>query len=68
MKTNQKKELRTKTVEELVKDLRDLRSEVTKLAINMKTGKAENLSALRNKRKDIARILTFLTEKKSESV
>lgn len=64
MKKDQKKELRSKTAEELIKELRDLRVEVTKLKIDMKTGKAENLNAYYRKKKDIARVLTYLGEKK----
>jgi len=68
MKMQQKKELRTKTVEELIHELRGMRSEVSKLALDMKTGKAENTNALYIKRKDIARVLTYLSEKQGEKV
>ena len=64
MKKEQKKELRAKTVEELIKELRDLRMEVAKMKIEMKTGKIENTNALYRKKKDIARVLTYLSEKK----
>jgi ribosomal protein L29 len=67
MKKEQKKELRAKTVDELIKELRDLRSEVSKLAIDMKIGKVENTNTLYRKRKDIARVLTYLTEKQKTS-
>ncbi len=67
MKTQQKKELRTKTVDELIHELRGMRAEVSKLALDMKTGKAENMNALYRKKKDIARVLTFLSEKKEET-
>jgi ribosomal protein L29 len=63
MKKEQKKELRAKTADELIKELRDLRLEVTKLKIEMKTGKATNTNALYKKKKDIARVLTYLGEK-----
>ncbi len=63
MKKDQKKELRTKTADELVKELRDLRFEVAKLSIDMKTGKIEDTNKLYKKKKDIARIMTFLSEK-----
>lgn len=63
MKKEQKKELRAKTADELVKELRDLRAEVSKLAIDMKTGKAEDTNKLYRKRKDIARVLTYLSQK-----
>lgn len=63
MKKDQKKELRTKTSDELVKELRDLRHEVAKLSIDMKTGKIEDTNKLYKKKKDIARVMTFLSEK-----
>lgn len=63
MKKEQKKELKAKTTDELIKELRDLRSEVSKLVINMRTGKAEDTNKLYRKRKDIARVLTFLSQK-----
>lgn len=68
MKIQQKKELRTKTVDELIHELRGMRSEASKLAIDMKTGKSENTNALYIKRKDIARVLTYLTEKQGVAV
>ncbi len=67
MKKEQKKELRTKTVDELIKELRDLRSEVAKLKIEMKTGKIEDTNAFYKKKKDIARVLTYLSEKREEA-
>lgn len=67
MKKEQKKELRAKTIDELIKELRDMRSEVAKLKIDMKTGKAENTNALYRKKKDIARVLTYLSEKGEEA-
>lgn len=68
MKKEQKKELRTKTVDELIKELRDLRSEVAKLSIDMKTGKIEDTNKLYRKKKDIARVMTFLSEKPKEEI
>lgn len=67
MKKEQKKELRAKTTDELIKDLRDLRAEVAKMKIEMKTGKITNTNALYRKKKDIARVLTYLNEKKEEA-
>ena len=62
-KKEQKKEMRSKTSEELTKELLDLRSEVARLAIDMKMGKVTNTNTLYRKRKDIARVLTYLGEK-----
>ncbi len=66
MKKEQKKELRAKTADELIKELRDLRAEVSKLSIDMKTGKVEDTNKLYRKKKDIARVLTYLSEKPRE--
>lgn len=63
MKIRQKEELRAKTVDELIKELRDLRVQVGKLAIDMKTGKVENTNTLYRTKKDIARVLTYLGQK-----
>lgn len=69
MKKEQKKELRSKTADELLKELKDLRANVSKLAIDMKTGKIEDTNKLKKARKDIARVLTYLSEKpKAEKV
>lgn len=68
MKRDQKKELRTKTVDELIKELRDLRLEVAKISLDMKTGKIEDTNKLYRKKKDIARVMTFLSEKPSAKV
>ena len=67
MKKEQKKELRAKTVDELIKELRDLRSEVSKLKVDMKTGKATDMNSFYKKKKDIARVLTYLSEKREEA-
>lgn len=64
MKKTIKEELKSKTIEELVKEVRDARSQISKLAIDIKTGKLENVVFVKNKKKDIARILTFLGQKK----
>ncbi len=63
MKKEQKKEMRAKTADELIKELRDLRAEVSKLSIDMKTGKVEDTNKLYRKKKDIARVLTYLSQK-----
>lgn len=67
MKIQQKKELQAKTKDELIKELRDLRHDVAKLKIDLKTGKVEDLNIVRKKKKDIARVMTYLTQKRVES-
>lgn len=63
MKKNDRIELRSKTKDELIKQLRDLRSESVKLSMEMTTGKVVNTAELYNKKKMIARILTYLGQK-----
>lgn len=63
MKKNDRIELRSKTKDELIKQLRDLRSESVKLSMEMTTGKVANTAELYNKKKMIARILTYLGQK-----
>jgi ribosomal protein L29 len=63
MKKEDKKELKSKTREELIKELRDARAFAARLTIDMASGKVENTNALYKKKKDIARILTFLSQK-----
>lgn len=68
MKKNDRLELRSKTKEELIKQLRDLRKEAARLSIDMTTGKIANTADLYNKKKMIARILTYIGQKKEETV
>jgi len=68
MKKNDRVELRSKTKDELIKQLRDLRAEAAKLSLDMTTGKVANTADLYNKKKMIARILTYIGQKKEETV
>ena len=56
-------ELREKTVEELKQDLRDQQEELFKYRFQATLGKLENALAIRNSRRNIARIKTLLNEK-----
>jgi large subunit ribosomal protein L29 len=56
------KELRTLTRDELVLRLRDAREEMFNLKFQKKTGQLENALRIRSVRKDIARLMTLLTE------
>ena len=60
MKKNELADLKGKTIDELKRLLLDARGELSKLKIDMSLGKNKNLNQARNKRKDIARILTIL--------
>ena len=63
MKKNELADLKGKTVDELERLLLDIREELSKLKIDMSLGKNKNVNQARNKRKDIARILTILSMK-----
>ena len=63
MKKNELADLKGKTIDELARLLLDARDELGKLKIDMFLGKSKNLNQARNKRKDIARILTILSMK-----
>ncbi len=55
-------ELRKMQKEELTKKLEELRIELIKLRAQARMGTLKNTSSIRNTRKDIARILTVLSE------
>lgn len=56
-------ELRDMTVEELSEKERDMRRELFNLRFQAATGEIENPMRIRAVRKDIARVLTVMTEK-----
>ncbi len=56
-------ELRDKNPDELLKKEQDLRKELFNLRFQKATGEIENPMRIRALRKDIARVLTVLTEK-----
>ncbi|HBH61939.1 MAG TPA: 50S ribosomal protein L29 [Nitrospiraceae bacterium] len=56
-------EFRTKTVEELRQEEKDLRKELFNLRFQKVTGEIENPLRIRRVRKDIARVLTVINEK-----
>jgi len=59
--------LRESTIDELKKKLQDLRLEGKNLRFARSKGELKNLLKIREVRRDIARILTILKEKASES-
>ncbi len=63
MKSNQLKELHTKTVEELNRELRDLKAEIVKQENARVHGKLKNTNLIRETRKDVARVMTVLHTK-----
>jgi large subunit ribosomal protein L29 len=58
------KEIRDLSVTELQQRLRETRQELLMMRVQRQTGQVEKTHLLREKRKDIARMETILTEKK----
>lgn len=61
-----KKELEGKTVKELEKQTQVLRVEIAKLVLNRKVSPAKDTNLIVKKRKQLAVVLTVLTEKQYE--
>jgi len=57
-------ELKHKTTEELNKILIDSRHQLRELRFNLAAGKVKNIRAIQMKKKDIARVLFILHQKK----
>lgn len=60
-------EFKTMTVDELRQEEVNLRKELFNLRFQKVTGEIENPMRIRATRKDIARVLTFITEKSKEA-
>jgi len=56
--------LRERSVEELTKTLSDLEEQLFKLRFQKSTGQIENPVKIREVRKDIARVLTVINERR----
>ena len=61
-------ELRSLTVDELKEEEAMLRKELFNLRFQKSTGEIENPKRIRHVKKDIARVLTIITEKIKEKV
>lgn len=61
-------DLRAMTVEELREKEKELRKELFNLRFRLATGELENPMRIRSVRKDIARVLTVITEKTKNPV
>ena len=57
-------EIRRKSNQELQKILFDLKEKLRELKFNLASGKVKNVRDIRKTKKDIARILTIINEKK----
>ncbi len=60
------KEIRSLTVDEMESKLAELQDKLFKQRFQKSLGQAENPNKLKETRKDIARILTILAEKRSK--
>ncbi len=60
-------ELRTMTADELNQEEANLRKELFNLRFQKVTGEIENPMRIKQTRKDIARVLTVITEKSKEA-
>ena len=60
MKKRDLTEIKNKSTQDLRKKAKDLQKELTNSIVELKMGKTKNVHAGNSKRKDIARILTFL--------
>lgn len=65
MKAKQRKELQAKTVDELKNLLKENKATLFSLAMERVQGKLKNTASIYTKRKDIARILTYLNVKEA---
>ena len=59
------KEIRDRTDDELRKSLEDLEEQLFKLRFQKSTGQIENPTKIRQVRKDIARVLTVMSERRA---
>lgn len=63
MRKRELKELKNKTIKELKELIEKMEEELAKLKVEKEGGKLRNISQLREKRRDLARIKTILREK-----
>lgn len=68
MKSKDLKELHTRTSEELLKAIVDVRAEISKLEMDLSRKINKNINVVRNKKKDLARFLTIVKEKEVTNV
>lgn len=60
MKKKDLKELKSKTVDELTKDVLSLKKEIVELSHDIKMGKSTASASLRTKKKNVATLLTVM--------
>ncbi len=67
MKKSELKELKEKTITELLAQSRDLRQEIFNLRLQQASGQLEKPARLRTLRRDVARIETQITQLKKKA-
>lgn len=67
MKKDEKQKLKSKPVAELEKDLSESREKFGALSFDLASGKVKKTSEIRELKKRMARIFTFLREKTNQS-
>lgn len=60
MKRNDIRELHTKTIDELTRQVHEIRSELAKQEIDATLGKVKNVAFFKEAKRDIARIMTIM--------
>ena len=63
MKTNELKELMTKSTDELDTDLKNKKTELFNLRFQLATGQLQNTSAIQRVKRDIARMKTIIRQR-----
>lgn len=61
-------ELRDRSIDELTKTLADLEDQLFKLRFQKSTGQIEDPTKIRTVKKDIARVLTVINERRAQEV
>lgn len=68
MKRTEIKDLKSKNLKDLVKKIQELKKELAEILIEKSLGKLKNVHKVHSKKKEIAQTLTFVTQKKFESL
>ncbi|MBI4999699.1 50S ribosomal protein L29 [Candidatus Gottesmanbacteria bacterium] len=63
MKKDELSQTRNKTLQELRKELKEKKQELTKIRLEVSTGKIKNMKAGKSLRRDIAQLSTIIRDK-----
>lgn len=67
MAATKAKDLREKSSEELTKNLQDLKAEGVTLRVQAATGQLENTARIRMVRREVAQVMTILSERRNQA-